>query len=134
MLSLIQHFEADFLWKVSLKILNSGIILKQYGYGPRSDCSLRRITKAEDHKGSPQANGSNEVKRIISKMQKCHTIKSENDNNTDIQSYYELLIKHCLFTVHSKKPQHNFDRIIFWLNFIYNQLPDIHSEISSPVD
>ena len=27
-ISLIQHFEADFLWKVSLKILNSGIILK----------------------------------------------------------------------------------------------------------
>ena len=26
--SLIQNFEADFLWKVSLKILNSGIILK----------------------------------------------------------------------------------------------------------
>ena len=26
--SLIQHFEADFLWKVSCKILNSGIILK----------------------------------------------------------------------------------------------------------
>ena len=25
---LIQYFEADFLWKVSLKILNSGIILK----------------------------------------------------------------------------------------------------------
>ena len=25
--SLIQHFEADFLWKVSLKILNSGLIL-----------------------------------------------------------------------------------------------------------
>ena len=24
----IQHFEADFLWKVSLKVLNSGIILK----------------------------------------------------------------------------------------------------------
>ena len=30
MISLIQHFEADFLWKVSLKILNSGIILKKY--------------------------------------------------------------------------------------------------------
>ena len=29
MISLIQHFEADFLWKVSLKILNSGIILKK---------------------------------------------------------------------------------------------------------
>ena len=28
--SLIQHFEADFLWKVSLKILNSGIILKTF--------------------------------------------------------------------------------------------------------
>ena len=28
MISLIQHFEADFLWKVSLKILNSGLILK----------------------------------------------------------------------------------------------------------
>ena len=27
MISLIQHFEADFLWKVSLKILNSGIII-----------------------------------------------------------------------------------------------------------
>ena len=26
----IQHFEADFLWKVSLKILNSGIILKTF--------------------------------------------------------------------------------------------------------
>ena len=28
MISQIQHFEGDFLWKVSLKILNSGIILK----------------------------------------------------------------------------------------------------------
>ena len=28
MISLIQHFEADFLWIVSLKTLNSGIILK----------------------------------------------------------------------------------------------------------
>ena len=27
---LIQDFEADFLWKVSLKILNSGIILKTF--------------------------------------------------------------------------------------------------------
>ena len=30
MICLIQHFEADFLWKVSLKILNSGIILKTF--------------------------------------------------------------------------------------------------------
>ena len=30
MTSLIQNFEADFLWKVSLKILNSGIILKTF--------------------------------------------------------------------------------------------------------
>ena len=30
MISLIQHFEADFLWKVNLKILNSGIILKTF--------------------------------------------------------------------------------------------------------
>ena len=30
MVSLIQHFEADYLWKVSLKILNSGIILKTF--------------------------------------------------------------------------------------------------------
>ena len=28
--SLFQHFKADFLWKVSLKILNSGIILKTF--------------------------------------------------------------------------------------------------------
>ena len=26
----IQHFEADFLWKIGLKILNSGIILKTF--------------------------------------------------------------------------------------------------------
>ena len=30
MVSLIQHFEADFLWKVSLKIRNSEIILKTF--------------------------------------------------------------------------------------------------------
>ena len=30
MISLIQHFEADFPQKVSLKILNSGIILKTF--------------------------------------------------------------------------------------------------------
>ena len=30
MISLIQYFEADFLWKVSLKILNSGLILKAF--------------------------------------------------------------------------------------------------------
>ena len=29
-ISLIQRFEADFLWKVSLKILNSGLILKTF--------------------------------------------------------------------------------------------------------
>ena len=27
---LIQHFEADFLWKISLKILNSGLTLKTF--------------------------------------------------------------------------------------------------------
>ena len=30
MIFLIQNFEADFLWKVSLKILNSEIILKTF--------------------------------------------------------------------------------------------------------
>ena len=31
MISLVQHFEADFLWNlVSLKILNSGILLKTF--------------------------------------------------------------------------------------------------------
>ena len=29
-ISLIQHFEANFLWKIGLKILNSGIILKTF--------------------------------------------------------------------------------------------------------
>ena len=29
-ISLIQHFETDFLWKVSLKILNSGLILPTF--------------------------------------------------------------------------------------------------------
>ena len=38
MIFLIQHFEADFLWKVSLKILNSGIIQKTFTHGyPRKD-------------------------------------------------------------------------------------------------
>ena len=32
MISLIQHFEADFLKKFSLKILNSGVILKTFTY------------------------------------------------------------------------------------------------------
>ena len=32
MISLIQHLEDDFLWKVSLKILNSGIILKIFEF------------------------------------------------------------------------------------------------------
>ena len=36
MVCLIQHFEADFLWKVSLKILNSGIILKTFRPNPKS--------------------------------------------------------------------------------------------------
>ena len=30
---LIQDFEADFLWKVGLKIMNAGIILKSFIYG-----------------------------------------------------------------------------------------------------
>ena len=32
-ISLIQHFEADLLWKVSFKILNSGLILKTFTHG-----------------------------------------------------------------------------------------------------
>ena len=35
-ISLIQHFEADFLWKVSLKILNSGLILKTFTHAFRT--------------------------------------------------------------------------------------------------
>ena len=41
MISLIQHFEADFLWKVSLKILNSGIILKTFTH---EDMILKKYT------------------------------------------------------------------------------------------
>ena len=37
---LIQHFEADFLWKVSLKILNSGIILKTFTHALIAFCSF----------------------------------------------------------------------------------------------
>ena len=32
-ISLIQNFEADFLWKVSLKNRNSGLILKTFTHG-----------------------------------------------------------------------------------------------------
>ena len=31
-----QHFVADFLWKVSLKILNSGLILKTFTHEPHT--------------------------------------------------------------------------------------------------
>ena len=34
-IGLILHFKADFPWKVSLKILNSGIILKTFTHGVR---------------------------------------------------------------------------------------------------
>ena len=33
MISLIHHFEADFQWKVSLKVLNSRLILKTFTHG-----------------------------------------------------------------------------------------------------
>ena len=48
MIPLIQQFEADFLWKVSLKILNSGIILKTFTHE-----GLRVISLTGDnlHKG-----------------------------------------------------------------------------------
>ena len=36
MISLIQDFEADFLWKDSLKILNPGIILKTFTHVSKS--------------------------------------------------------------------------------------------------
>ena len=44
---LIQHFEADFHWKVSLKIMNSGIILKTFVHvyligWPESSSSVKR--------------------------------------------------------------------------------------------
>ena len=35
--SVIQHFEADFLLKVSLKILNSGILLKTFTHADKLD-------------------------------------------------------------------------------------------------
>ena len=45
-ISLIQHFEADFLWKVSLKILNSGLILKTFTHVPYSYKQARKIVNA----------------------------------------------------------------------------------------
>ena len=59
MIPLIQHFEADFLWKVSLKILHSGIILKTFTHALTSSegsdehphtCSLARALAACLHK------------------------------------------------------------------------------------
>ena len=52
MISLIQHFEADFLWKVSLKILNSGIILKTFTHGivkALFACDKVRFSRIEAH-------------------------------------------------------------------------------------
>ena len=41
-ISLYQHFEADIVWKVSLKILNSGLILKifTHAFEWHSGCGL----------------------------------------------------------------------------------------------
>ena len=46
MISLIQHFEADFLWKVSLKILNSGIIPKNFTHVEITRVSSTKNTQA----------------------------------------------------------------------------------------
>ena len=62
MVSLIQHFEADFLWKVSLKILNSGIILKTFTHAsfsldksglPVYGIRLRSLSNSADCFGNP---------------------------------------------------------------------------------
>ena len=45
--SLIQHFEADILWKVRLKILNSGIILKTLTH-----VSVKMNLLSEKHKSN----------------------------------------------------------------------------------
>ena len=46
MISIIQYFEADFLWKVSLKILNSELILTASirTYRDNANYSLKRLT------------------------------------------------------------------------------------------
>ena len=56
MVSLIQDFEADFLWKVSLKILNSGILLKTfihtYAQNPSLNVHAALYSEATDLKFS----------------------------------------------------------------------------------
>ena len=42
-ISLIHHFEADILWKVSLKILNSGLILKTFTHAPNDKTNKRPV-------------------------------------------------------------------------------------------
>ena len=42
-ISLIQHFEADFLWKVSLKILNPGLILKNFTHANARDSNITAL-------------------------------------------------------------------------------------------
>ena len=46
-ISLILHFEADFLWKVSLKILNSGLILKSLTPAKKSISGVERSKPLE---------------------------------------------------------------------------------------
>ena len=50
MIYLIQHFEADFLWKVSLKNLNSGIILKTFTHVVAKDYISSNIHTARSNK------------------------------------------------------------------------------------
>ena len=45
MISIIQHLEADFLWIDSLKILNSGIILKTFTHVYSKTCVKRPFSK-----------------------------------------------------------------------------------------
>ena len=52
MIFLIQHFEADFPWKVSLKILNSGIILKTFTHVLYTEWEIKRRIRPESDDGS----------------------------------------------------------------------------------
>ena len=47
---IIQYFEADFLWKVSLKILISRIILKTFTHATVGSGGIERLDKARGWK------------------------------------------------------------------------------------
>ena len=91
MASLIQHFEADFLWKVSLKILNSGIILKTFTHEDTDSVywSVSSLHVTESKFSHDEAQIHKDVSTLLSQFQQDQVIP-QRYCTTDLTEYYTI--------------------------------------------